>query len=77
MASDMLAWDADTAFTIIALPICRENEQKAITYAKNIKDTVLILPLTMFDIHSFRRLQNIFLRQILSLCISKCPCCGK
>lgn len=53
------------------------HNKSLFTYARNIDDKVLILPLTMFDINSFRRLQNIFLRQILSLCISKCPCCGK
>lgn len=72
-----LAQDMDVAFTIIALPICSENEQKVITYAKHASEKVLILPLTMFDINSFRRLQNIFLRLILSLCTTRCPCCGE
>ena len=36
----------------------------------------MILPLTMFDINSFRRLQNVMLRQIVSLNTGHCPCCG-
>ena len=66
----------DISWVIIALPKCDENEQKIIEYAKNIDEQVLILPLTMFDINSFRRLQNIMLRQIITLKTNKCPYCG-
>lgn len=74
---EKLAQEKNAAFTIIALPTCGENEQKVIAYGKNAGDKVMILPLSMFDINSFRRLQNVFLRQILSLRLIKCPCCGR
>ena len=63
-------------YVIVALPRCNEDEQKIIEYAKGKEDNVLILPLTMFDINSFRRVQNILLRQIVSFNKGKCPCCG-
>lgn len=61
---------------IIAVPVCGEDEQKIISYAKGNGANVMILPLTMFDINSFRRLQNVMLRQIVSLNTGHCPCCG-
>ena len=63
-------------FVVVAVPVCGEDEQKIISYAKEDKLKVMILPLTMFDINSFRRLQNIMLRQIVSLNTGQCPCCG-
>ena len=63
-------------FVIIAVPLCGEDEQKIISYAKSDDSNVMILPLTMFDINSFRRLQNVFLRQIVSLDTGRCPSCG-
>lgn len=51
--------------------------QKRLCKVKNsININVTILPLTMFDINSFRRLQNVMLRQIVSLNTGHCPCCG-
>ena len=63
-------------YVIIAVPVCGEDEQKIISYAKGNGANVMILPLTMFDINSFRRLQNVMLRQIVSLDTGHCPCCG-
>lgn len=63
-------------YVIIAVPVCGEDEQKIISYAKGNGANVMILPLTMFDINSFRRLQNVMLRQIVSLNTGHCPCCG-
>lgn len=63
-------------FVIVALPVCGEDEQKVISYAKDNGSSVMILPLTMFDINSFRRFQNVLLRQIVSLDTGRCPCCG-
>ena len=63
-------------FFIVAVPVCGEDEQKIISYAKDDCSNVMILPLTMFDINSFRRLQNVMLRQIVSLNTGHCPCCG-
>lgn len=71
-----LAEEYNAAYVIVALPKCEENEQKIIEYAKDEKSRALILPLTMFDINSFRRLQNVLLRQIVSLGGRQCPACG-
>lgn len=63
-------------YVVVAVPVCGEDEQKIISYAKGTESKVMILPLTMFDINSFRRLQNIMLRQIVSLNTDRCPGCG-
>lgn len=61
---------------IIALPVCNESEQKITEYAKESGQIISLLPLTMFDINSFRRLQNILYQQILRLKKDTCPNCG-
>lgn len=61
---------------VIALPICEEDEQKVTRYSKDVNTLPLVLPLTMFDINSFRRIQHLFLRHILKLNKSTCPSCG-
>lgn len=61
---------------IVALPTCNENEQKITSYAKEEGQIVSLLPLTMFDINSFRRLQNVLYRHILKLNKGRCPNCG-
>ena len=61
---------------IIALPVCNESEQKIAVYAKESGQIISLLPLTMFDINSFRRLQNILYQQILRLKKDTCPNCG-
>ena len=61
---------------VIGLPLCNENEQKVIDYAKNYEQSVAILLLTMFDINSYRRIQNILYRMILKLGKETCPNCG-
>jgi len=61
---------------VLALPLCEEGEQKATRYSKGISDGPLVLPLTMFDINSYRRIQNLLLRHIISLGKDLCPSCG-
>lgn len=61
---------------IAALPKCQEDEQSIIQYAFGDKENVLLLPFSMFDINSFRRVQNVLIRQILELEKDSCPCCG-
>lgn len=61
---------------IVALPICNESEQRLTEYAKTDKQRVSLLPLTMFDINSFRRIQNVLYREILKLGKKTCPSCG-
>lgn len=68
--------EESVSYVVVALPTCGESEQKIISYAKSLNEQTLILPLTMFDINSFRRLQNIMIRQIISLETNRCPCCG-
>ena len=59
-----IAEEQNADYVIMALPFCDEAEQQIIEYAHNVNDKVLILPLTIFDINSYRRLQNVLLRQI-------------
>ncbi len=61
---------------IVALPLCNEAEQNSTAYAREDGDLFSVLPLTMFDINSFRRLQNVLYRQILKLRKDSCPSCG-
>lgn len=61
---------------IVSLPLCNDNEQKITEYAKEQGQTVSVLPLTMFDINSFRRIQNVIYRHILKLEKGKCLNCG-
>lgn len=61
---------------VIAVPVCGEFEQKLVDYAKGIDDRLLIIPLTMFDINSFRRIQNLLYRHIMLLGKDSCPNCG-
>ena len=51
----------DTQF-IVALPICNESEQKLTEYAKTYQQEISLLPITMFDINSLRRIQNVLYR---------------
>ena len=75
-SADEIIKDKGADFVLFALPRCGEDEQKITEYAKRKNDKALILPLTMFDINSFRRLQNVLLRMILSLDMGRCPSCG-
>ena len=61
---------------VIGLPICNENEQKLTEYAKELDQEMAILPLTMFDINSFRRIQNILYRHIVKFEKNSCVNCG-
>ncbi|MFP3042402.1 DUF2357 domain-containing protein [Treponema primitia] len=62
--------------TIFALPLIQNNEQFLINYASRAGDRFGVLPLTLFDINSYRRLQKIFLKTILEFNDEKCPYCG-
>ena len=75
VAGDILKSNPETEI-VVALPICNESEQKITEYAREDGQTVSILPLTMFDINSFRRLQNILYKQILKMGKASCPNCG-
>ena len=75
IAGDLLKSNPETEI-VVALPICNENEQKITEYAREDGQIVSILPLTMFDINSFRRLQNMLYRQIVKMEKESCPNCG-
>jgi hypothetical protein len=62
---------------IIALPLCNKYEQEVIKYAQEEHSNISILPITIFDINSFRRIQNILYRHILKFHKKKCLVCGK
>jgi len=77
--SDKLLYIANqynASSVVVALPKCEEGEQKVVSYAKSASERILFLPLTLFDINSFRRLQNVFLRMIVEFDMERCPCCG-
>lgn len=61
---------------IIAFPKVDEHEQKLVDYAFFEDEKVMFLPLSMYDINSFRRMQNVLLRQIVSINKDRCPYCG-
>lgn len=61
---------------IVALPKCDENEQKITSYSKDVQSSVMFIPLSLFDINSYRRIQNLLLRTIVSFDRMSCPHCG-
>lgn len=68
--------ETDAMKIIIALPKVDEDEQKLVDYAFFDDERIMFLPLSMYDINSFRRMQNVLLRQIVNLNKDKCPYCG-
>lgn len=74
---ERLVRDNNTHHLIIAMPLCNESEQKLTSYAKGLDETIMFLPLTMFDINSFRRIQNVLFRHILLLEKKSCLSCGR
>ncbi|MDR0453609.1 MAG: DUF2357 domain-containing protein [Deferribacteraceae bacterium] len=71
--------DTKNSYAVIALPKCEKNEKILTTYANNNDDEkIAFLPLTMFDINSYRRLQLLFLKLIVNIIgkKDKCPYCG-
>jgi hypothetical protein len=63
-------------YIIITMPRCDEGEQKITSYAKRESENTMFLPISMFDINSFRRFQNVMLRIIMKFGKDRCPCCG-
>ena len=68
--------NSDIDYFVVALPRCDEAEQKITNYAKRADERLLFLPITMFDINSFRRIQNLLIRLIVAFETDNCPCCG-
>lgn len=66
----------DAAFVVLALPLCSENEQKITDYALMENEKIIVMPMTLFDINSFRRIQNVLYRCILMLEKGTCLNCG-
>lgn len=66
----------NSEYVIVALPECGETEQKLTSYAKQRGEHIMFLPVTMYDINSFRRIQNVLLRLILTMRKETCPYCG-
>lgn len=69
--------DHPNELVIAAMPLCNEDEQKIANYARDDEQKIAYLPLTMFDINSYRRIQNILYRQILNIGKDTCANCGK
>ena len=74
---DRFVRDNNAIHLIVAMPLNNESEQKITSYAKGIDETIMFLPLTMFDINSFRRIQNVLFRHILLLEEKNCLGCGR
>jgi hypothetical protein len=66
----------ENRINIITLPMVTQNEQNLTDYMVNIDDDFAILPLSLFDINSYRRLQKIIIRHIIEFDTDKCPYCG-
>jgi len=64
------------SINVIALPMITRNEQNLTNYAVNSDDDFSILPLSLFDINSYRRLQKVIIRHITEFGMDKCPYCG-
>lgn len=62
---------------VVGMPACGESEQKLTTYAFGDEERLCLLPLSMFDINSFRRIQNLLYRGIVGLGKDSCPNCGR
>ena len=76
IADSIFSKNADANYVVIAMPKCQSNEQKLTAYAKQHGEKIAFMPLTMFDINSYRRLQGLFLRIIIEIGNGKCPYCG-
>lgn len=62
-------------FTLTALPLLGEGEKTLTSYA-SADGKRGIIPLSLFDINSYRRLQKVFLRVIMGFEQEFCPVCG-
>lgn len=71
-----IAIEQKANYVVVALPRCSEDEQRVTEYSKYDGCKSMVLPLTMFDINSFRRVQNVLLRIIVSFNTGTCPSCG-
>ena len=61
IAEKLIQEDDRVKHIMVALPVCSENEQKVIEYAKQDNQKILFLPLSMFDINSYRRIKMLCL----------------
>lgn len=68
--------DDAKSINVIALPKILHNEQNLTNYAVNHGENIAFLPLTLFDINSYRRIQKMILWLITEFGIEKCPYCG-
>ena len=70
-------YQQENCVVVVALPLCTESEQNITQYVRMEKDKVAIFPLSMLDINSFRRIQNVLLKLILGLGKEEhCLSCG-
>ena len=76
MASEDIRTQNQADFAAVLMPLCDKNQQAITDYAYYSDEKTAFLPVSMYDINSYRRLRNIYLRYITLFSSSSCPCCG-
>ena len=61
---------------VVCMPLCRPNEQAVTNYGYQSDGNIALLPVSMFDINSYRRFRLTLLRFIAEITDNCCPCCG-
>ncbi len=61
----------------VLMPLYDKNQRDITEYAFYEDEKIGFLPVSMYDINSYRRLRNIFLRYIVRVTVKHCPCCGE
>ena len=67
--------DAGKGFAL--MPLYEKQQQGIMENAIYEDEKVGFLPVSMFDINSYRRIRNVLLRYITRIIEKHCPCCGK
>jgi hypothetical protein len=75
-ADKILKANQAISYAVIALPKIESNEKKLTNYGRESIDKIMFLPITAYDINSYRRIQLLLLRMIHELDMGRCPCCG-
>ncbi|MBQ8074140.1 MAG: hypothetical protein IJ231_10310 [Clostridia bacterium] len=61
----------------VLMPLYEKNQREITEYAFFQDEKIGLFPVSMYDINSYRRLRNIFLRYITQVTVKHCPCCGE
>lgn len=61
----------------VLMPLYEKNQWDIMDYAMYEEEKVGFLPVSVYDINSYRRIRNILLRYIVRITDQHCPCCGR